>query len=104
VGGWLQNNIRTGDISCRYGGDEFVIIFPDASLEIVSRRAGQICEGIRGLRIYHKGEPLSAATVSIGVAGYPTHGETRDALMAAADAALYSAKQQGRDRAIVAGG
>lgn len=104
VGQWLQTNIRAGDISCRYGGDEFVIIFPDASLETTDHRARQICEGIRGLRIDHKGKPLCAVSVSIGVAGFPTHGETRDALLAAADAALYAAKQQGRDRAVVAGG
>ncbi|MBN2084243.1 MAG: diguanylate cyclase [Anaerolineales bacterium] len=104
VGRWLQTNIRTGDISCRYGGDEFVVIFPDASLETAIHRARQICEGIRGLRIDHKGKPLHAVSVSIGIAGYPTHGETRDELLAAADAALYAAKQQGRDRVAVAGG
>ncbi|MGB7537204.1 MAG: diguanylate cyclase [Anaerolineales bacterium] len=104
VGRWLQNNIRAGDISCRYGGDEFLVIFPDASLPTTTQRARQICEGIRALRIDHKGKPLRTVSVSIGVAGYPVHGETRDALLAAADAALYSAKKQGRDRAVVAGG
>ncbi len=104
VGRWLQSNIRAGDISCRYGGDEFVVIFPDTSLETIDHRARQICEGIRNLQIDHKGAPVSGVSVSIGMAGFPLHGETRDALLAAADAALYSAKQQGRDRAVMAGG
>jgi diguanylate cyclase (GGDEF)-like protein/PAS domain S-box-containing protein len=104
LGRWLQSNIRTGDISCRYGGDEFVLILPDASLEATSQRARQICEGIRSLKIEHQGRPLEGMSVSVGVAEFPRHGETRDELLAAVDAALYKAKQQGRNTVVVADG
>jgi diguanylate cyclase (GGDEF)-like protein len=104
LGRWLQSNIREGDISCRYGGDEFVLILPDATLEATTQRAQQVCEGIRSLTIEHQGRSLDPVTVSIGVAGFPLHGETRDALLAAVDAALYKAKEQGRNNVVVAGG
>jgi len=103
LGQWLQSNIRAGDISCRYGGDEFVLILPDASLEATTQRARQICEGIRSLTIEHQGRPLDPVSVSIGVAGFPLHGETRDVLLAAVDAALYKAKERGRNGVVVVG-
>jgi diguanylate cyclase (GGDEF)-like protein/PAS domain S-box-containing protein len=103
AGQWLHNNIRTGDISCRYGGDEFVLILPDASLAATLRRAHRICEGMRELKMEFQKKPLGAITVSVGVAAYPQHGQTRDALLAAVDSALYRAKQQGRDRVVSAG-
>jgi diguanylate cyclase (GGDEF)-like protein len=104
MGQWLHANIRTGDISCRYGGDEFVLILPDASLDATTQRAHQICEGIRKIAFGYQGQSLGAMTVSVGVAAYPKHGQTRDSLLAAVDAALYQAKQQGRDRVVIAGG
>jgi diguanylate cyclase (GGDEF)-like protein/PAS domain S-box-containing protein len=104
VGKWLHANIRTGDISCRYGGDEFVLILPEASLEATTSRAQRICEGIRETVFDYQGHSLGVMTVSVGVAAFPQHGRTRDALLAAVDAALYRAKQEGRDRVIIAGG
>jgi diguanylate cyclase (GGDEF)-like protein len=103
MGQWLHANVRTGDISCRYGGDEFVLILPDASLDATIQRANQICEGIRKLAFDYQGRSLGTLTVSVGVAAFPKHGETRDALLAAVDSALYKAKEQGRDRVVIAG-
>jgi diguanylate cyclase (GGDEF)-like protein/PAS domain S-box-containing protein len=103
MGQWLHANIRTGDISCRYGGDEFVLILPDASLDATTQRAHQICEGIRNIAFDYQGQTLGRMTVSVGVAAYPKHGTTRDTLLAAVDAALYQAKQRGRDRVVIAG-
>jgi diguanylate cyclase (GGDEF)-like protein/PAS domain S-box-containing protein len=94
---WLQSNFRAEDISCRYGGDEFVLILPDATLESTRQRAEQICAGVRLLKIFHHDQPLGSVSVSAGVAAYPEHGQTRDALLAAADAALYKAKAGGRN-------
>ncbi len=102
LGRWLQSNVRVGDISCRYGGDEFVLILPDASLEDTTQRARQICEGIRSLNFEHQGRWLGIMSISVGVAGFPTHGGTRDELLAAVDAALYKAKGQGRNCVVVA--
>lgn len=103
LGHWLHANVRTGDISCRYGGDEFILILPNASLEATTQRAHQIWEGIRKLTFAHQGRSLGAMSVSVGVAAFPIHGETRDALLAAVDAALYKAKEQGKDRVVIAG-
>jgi diguanylate cyclase (GGDEF)-like protein/PAS domain S-box-containing protein len=104
MGQWLHTNIRTGDISCRYGGDEFVLILPDATLDATTQRANQICEGIRKLAFHYQAQSLGAMSVSIGVAAFPQHGTTRDSLLAAVDAALYKAKDQGRGRVVIAGG
>ena len=103
MGQWLHTNIRTGDISCRYGGDEFVLILPDASLEATTQRANQICEGIRRLAFNYQGQSLGSMSVSVGVAAFPQNGTTRDTLLAAVDAALYKAKDQGRNRVVIAG-
>jgi diguanylate cyclase (GGDEF)-like protein/PAS domain S-box-containing protein len=102
LGHWLQSNIRAEDISCRYGGDEFILIFPDASPESTYQRARQICEGVRLLEISHHDRSLGSATVSIGVAGFPENGQTRDALLSAVDEALYKAKDQGRNCVVTA--
>jgi diguanylate cyclase (GGDEF)-like protein/PAS domain S-box-containing protein len=101
VGKWLHDNIRTGDISCRYGGDEFVLILPDASLEATTNRARKICEGIRKMKFEYQGRSLGYISVSVGVASFPQHGQTRDVLLASADSALYAAKQNGRDQVVV---
>jgi diguanylate cyclase (GGDEF)-like protein/PAS domain S-box-containing protein len=103
LGQWLQSTIRTGDISCRYGGDEFILILPDATLDATLQRAQQICAGVRRLTFDYQGKPLGSMSVSVGVASFPKHGGTRDALLAAVDAALYKAKEQGRDRVEIAG-
>lgn len=102
LGQWLQANVRGEDISCRYGGDEFVLILPEASLEDTRKRAQQICEGARRLKIEHQGQSLGSMTVSVGVAAFPAHGETRGDLLRAVDVALYKAKAGGRNWVAVA--
>jgi diguanylate cyclase (GGDEF)-like protein len=102
LGHFLQRYIRGGDIACRYGGEEFTLILPDISLEQATQRATQLCEGVRTLQVEVKGQALSPLTLSVGIATYPTHGERGERLLQAADVALYQAKQEGRDRAVVA--
>jgi diguanylate cyclase (GGDEF)-like protein len=101
-GAFLKERLRREDIACRYGGEEFCIVFAESSLEDAVRR----CENLRAeaklLIVQHGGSHLPPLAVSIGVAGYPTHGDTVPALVAAADAALYQAKAEGRDRVVVA--
>jgi diguanylate cyclase (GGDEF)-like protein/PAS domain S-box-containing protein len=105
VGAILQRSIRGEDIACRFGGEEFALIMPEASLLDSAQRAEQLREAIRGLNIHHRRQPLGQVTISVGVAIYPDHGPTGDAVLRAADAALYQAKARGRDRvAINAGG
>jgi diguanylate cyclase (GGDEF)-like protein/PAS domain S-box-containing protein len=102
VGHFLQTHVRQEDVSCRYGGEEFVIIMPGAALEDTYRRAEQLCADIRLLNVHHKGEPLGAITISMGVASYPTHGLTAEALLNGVDQALYRAKSEGRNCIVLA--
>lgn len=102
IGLFLQKNIRKSDIACRYGGEELTLILPESPLEIVQQRAEQIREGVKHLRIQHRQQLLGAVTLSLGVACFPLHGSTTEALIQAADSALYRAKATGRDRVITA--
>jgi diguanylate cyclase (GGDEF)-like protein len=101
LGGILQRNVRGSDIACRYGGEEFTVILPEANIEIGRQRAEILREATRELRLVHDGKPLGAITLSLGVAAFPDHGRIRGHLLQAADAALYEAKNGGRNRVVV---
>jgi diguanylate cyclase (GGDEF)-like protein/PAS domain S-box-containing protein len=101
VGAVLQRSIRGEDIACRYGGEEFILILPEASLIDAAQRAEQLRESIRTINVLDRRQAPSAVTVSCGVAIYPDHGPTAEAVVRAADAALYHAKAHGRDRVAV---
>ena len=94
----LQSSIRGGDIACRMGGEEFAIMMPGASLKIARQRAEELRAAIAGLRLRHAQVDLPAVSLSCGVAAFPEHGGTADALLRAADQALYRAKEAGRNR------
>ena len=102
LGNLLRGNLRVGDIACRYGGDEFVLILPEAPLDVTRHRAEDLKEAAKHLRASHRGRIVGPVTLSGGVASCPDHGETGAALFQAADAALYRAKDEGRNRVIVA--
>jgi diguanylate cyclase (GGDEF)-like protein len=102
LGAFLRGHLRGEDIACRYGGEEFTLILPDADLEQTRMRAEQLRHGIRHLTVQHHGQTLAAITLSLGVAAYPEHGTSSDEILSAADAALYAAKAEGRDRVTVA--
>ncbi|HEX2914501.1 MAG TPA: diguanylate cyclase, partial [Chloroflexia bacterium] len=102
LGSLLQNNIRGEDIACRYGGEEFTLILPDVTLQDVTKRARELNEAIARLKVPYRNFILGSLTASQGVAIFPTHGSTVKAVLLAADAALYAAKQAGRDRVMVA--
>ena len=103
IGSLILTNLRAGDIACRYGGEELLLILPEAAVEAAAHRAEEIRARARKLEVTHMEKPLGPVTVSLGVAVYPSHGRTRDEVLAAVDAALYKAKQDGRDRVVVAG-
>jgi diguanylate cyclase (GGDEF)-like protein len=98
VAGLLRNQIRSSDIVCRYGGEEFALILPETSPDSVRQRAESIRAAIKQLKLTYQGVALGSLTASLGVALFPIHADDPDALMAAADAALYAAKSAGRDR------
>ena len=101
LGGVLQRHVRGSDIACRYGGEEFTIVLPEASVEIGRQRAEMLREAARELRLVHDGKSLGAITLSLGVACFPGHGRRREHLLQVADAALYEAKNGGRNRVVV---
>jgi diguanylate cyclase (GGDEF)-like protein len=101
LGGILQRYVRGSDIACRYGGEEFTIVLPEASLEIGRQRAEMLREAVRELRLVHDGKSLGAVTLSLGVACFPEHGRRRDHLLQVADQALYEAKDAGRNCVVV---
>jgi len=103
LGSVLQRFVRGGDIACRYGGEEFTVILPEASLEIGRQRAEMLREAAREMRIVHDGKALGSVTLSLGVACSPEHTRSRDQLLQMADAALYEAKSGGRNRVVVSG-
>ncbi len=102
VGNFLGRNLRLADIACRYGGEEFTLILPDAPLEAVRQRAEALCQAIRDVNIEWQGQWLGPVTLSLGVAVYPRHGMTGYVILRAADEALYHAKREGRNRVVMA--
>ncbi len=103
LGSLLLRQVRGEDIACRYGGDEFIIILPDASREVIRERVDLICEYARLFYLQFEGQSLAAVTLSLGVAVYPEDGATSTGILRAVDAALYRAKHDGRSRVVVAG-
>ena len=104
IGAFLQTRVRVEDIACRYGGEEFLVILPEASLDDTRKRAEQLRKGIKQLHVRYHDQALGAVTVSLGVAVFPDHASTTEAIVRGADAALYRAKGEGRDRVVVAPG
>jgi diguanylate cyclase (GGDEF)-like protein/PAS domain S-box-containing protein len=103
VANYLRSHIRSHDSACRYGGEEFLLILTEVTPESLAACAMSLRAGLRQLAIVHDDRALGPITVSIGAALFPAHGHTAESMIAAADSALYRAKQAGRDRIIVAG-
>jgi len=98
LGEFLRTHTRGHDIACRYGGDEFTLILPGASLDVTRRRAEQLREEFKRLRVKYPDPALGGVTLSMGVATFPDHGSSWEVVLQEADAALYRAKRDGRDR------
>jgi diguanylate cyclase (GGDEF)-like protein len=97
----FRASIRSEDVACRYGGEEFAIIIPDVTQAGAFDRAEAIRQGVANLRVPLEQETFSELTVSIGIAIYPNDGEASDLLLRRADLALYRAKRQGRNQVAV---
>jgi diguanylate cyclase (GGDEF)-like protein len=103
TGKLMKQHIRASDVVSRYGGEEFLIVMPEAPLEVACRRAEALRLAMHALKISHEGKTLGQVTVSLGLAMLPQHGASAAALVSAADAAMYQAKERGRDRLVVCG-
>ena len=92
--------VRAIDLLARFGGEEFVVMLPSTDLDGAHKVALGICEAVSRLQIPHVASSAAAyVTVSVGVTSIlPDRQSTTDQAVAAADRALYSAKQQGRNR------
>jgi diguanylate cyclase (GGDEF)-like protein len=96
----LQSRTRREDFACRYGGEEFVMILPEAPLLVARQRAEQLRAEALRLRFNRNGRAHKAVTLSLGVAALPQDGMNARELLATADRNLYIAKQAGRDKVV----
>jgi diguanylate cyclase (GGDEF)-like protein len=99
---FLQQQIRGGDVASRLGGEELMVILPSAGAVDAVKKAQGLCDGIRQLKVRAQGKLIGPVTVSIGVAAFGFHGTNTEELLRSADAALYRAKGEGRDRVVLA--
>lgn len=100
LGMLLREKLRKSDISCRFGGEEFVLVLPGSTLADAYTRVDQIRLLVKDLQLRHNDQILGRLTLSAGVSTSPQHGSTAAELLEAADAALYAAKRAGRDRVV----
>jgi len=93
----LSTMARVEDVACRYGGEEFLMLLPKMPLDTALERAEKLRANFSEMTVPF-GEFRLQTTLSIGVAIYPGHGKSADALVQCADRAMYLAKHQGRNR------
>jgi len=98
IGHTLIALTRNEDIACRYGGEEFTVVLPEADAQTARRRADEILAAIGATTIIHLRQSLGPSTASIGIATFPADGDHPERLLAVADAGLYRAKAAGRNR------
>ena len=103
IGRVLPMALRPADVVCRYGGEEFCVVLPDAEGPGAQRVLASLASRLRDLRLTWNGETLGGFTFSAGIAVLGHNGDTFADLLAAADRALYQAKDAGRDRILLAG-
>ncbi|WP_338845762.1 diguanylate cyclase [Massilia sp. W12] len=97
----VQREVRAGDMVCRYGGEEFCLLLRAIDAATAQHKIRQIAEKYRKQQIRLEQHMIEGCTFSAGIAEYPRHGATRHELLMRADTALYVAKMNGRDRAVI---
>ncbi|HEY5728712.1 MAG TPA: GGDEF domain-containing protein [Anaerolineales bacterium] len=99
----LREQIRHPDVIGRYGGEEFLIVLPNSTAKAAAEQASRLCQQVRNTQIEANNKVLSV-TISIGIAQFRVGQETWEGFLHRADEALYQAKNNGRDRWVVAEG
>jgi diguanylate cyclase (GGDEF)-like protein len=102
MGELLRHATRGSDIACRFGGEEFAVILPGASLDIARKRAEAIRSAFEAMDVDFDGQKIGPLTLSAGVAALPPGSTDWAIALQHADRALYTAKQAGRNRVLAA--
>ncbi|GAB2871279.1 diguanylate cyclase [Pseudoduganella ginsengisoli] len=98
----ISNALRPSDFAVRYGGEEMMVLLPDTGADVAVVVAERLCDRIRNSVVFHDMRlPMPHLTASLGVASL-AEGQDEQALIASADAALYRAKEAGRNRVVAA--
>ncbi len=101
VANTIAEHLRSGDAAYRYGGEEFLIILPEQDLGSAVSTADRLRQAVEDLRIPHEKNPPGVVTISVGVAALPAREpKSADDVLKEADAALYRAKESGRNRVV----
>ncbi|MDP3589635.1 MAG: diguanylate cyclase, partial [Methylobacter sp.] len=103
LGALLPQIVREVDLTCRYGGEEFLLLLPETDLNQAMVVAENIRVRIADLKVSCEGAALPKVTCSMGVSCYPDHAVTEEELLKTADAALYNAKHAGRNKVMTTG-
>lgn len=102
LAGRINGVVRSGDIACRVGGEEFLLVLPEAGAEVAETIAEELRRQVEVLGLSYAGKSLGSLTISLGIAIFPRHSRLKGELLRMADDALYAGKRQGRNRAVVA--
>lgn len=97
----ILESTRADDFSCRLGGDEILMAFQKMTIDGAVKKADSIRQKLGAISVQREGQQIST-TVSIGIASYPTNGNSINELIAQADEALYLAKEKGRNQVVMA--
>lgn len=98
VGAVLLKHMRGADIACRFGGEEFALVYPGMPPDVALKRLDVIRQQIGASSLSHRNMSLDPVSISSGIAVYPEHGQDIETLINSADRALYQSKEQGRNR------
>lgn len=98
MGGLLKQLFRKTDLPCRLGGEEFLVILPECDADSAAMLAEALRQKVSEMALFHQGKSLGTITTSVGIASWPTPFEDHSLLINAADAALYAAKNAGRNQ------
>ncbi len=102
LGSVFKKSVRSCDYVARYGGEEFILVLPEIGPQDGVKAAERIRKKVVKEKFAGDGKPIQV-TVSVGVASYPKDGDNPQAIIRLADAALYKAKESGRNQVVLAG-